>query len=140
MPMPMPMRIQYGHPSPESASNSSPPSSTQRLSMSTRLAAEVPDSDFSNLDIAPFRRRALQMDQPTRLMTPHSGGREQGGGNSSPLKQHSATMQARTYHRTHDRVDAIIAEQRRRARSHSQPMGKSLGESMRKPGLLTLSP
>ena len=92
--MPMPMRIQYGHPSPESASNSSPPSSTRRLSMSTRLAAEVPDSDFSNLDIAPVRRRALQMDQPTRLMTPHRGGRGQGGGNGSPLKQHSATMQA----------------------------------------------
>lgn len=138
--MPMPMRIQYGHPSPESASNSSPPSSTRKLSMSTRLAAEVPDSDFSNLDIAPFRRRALQMDQPTRLMTPHRGGRGQGGGNGSPLKQHSATMQAGTYHHPHDRVDAIISQQRRRARSHSQPMGKSLGESMRKPGPLTLSP
>ena len=125
-----PMHIQYGLPSADSGSDNSSPSTTRRLSMSTRLAAEVTDDDFSNLDIAPFRRRTFQVDpdHPTRLIAHHSVGGVQSGGNGSALRQHSATVQGRNSHRTHPAISA----QQRRSRAHSQPMAKSLGASMQK--------
>ena len=121
-PPPHVQSLQYSRPS-SSATVGSPPT---RLSMSTRLAAEVTDNDFSSLDSSPFRRRAFQMDsnRPSSMINLTGRRGTEIAGNRYD-KRHPVPVDSSLHGQ--ERVTAI--KQNSRGRSNSQPATKSLGKS-----------
>lgn len=123
-PPPHVQSLQYSRPS-SSAIVGSPPT---RLSMSTRLAAEVTDNDFSSLDSSPFRRRAFQMDsnRPSSMINLNGRRRTEIVGNRYDKRQ-AVPVDSSLHGQERGNVTAI--KQKSRGRSNSQPATKSLGES-----------
>ena len=128
-PPPHVQSLQYIRPS--SAIVGSSPNASKRLSMSTRLAAEVTDNDFSSLDSSPFRRRAFQMDssRPSSMINLHGRAGTESEGNRYD-KRHAVPVDSSLHGQERGNVTAI--KQRSRGRSNSQPPIKSLGESTHK--------
>lgn len=128
-PPPHVQSLQYSRPSSAIAGSSS--NASKRLSMSTRLAAEVTDNDFSSLDSSPFRRRAFQMDsnRPLSMINLYGRAGTESGGNRYN-KGHAVPVDSSLHGQERGNVAAI--KQRSKRRSNSQPPIKSLGESTHK--------
>ena len=128
-PPPHVQSLQYSRPSSAIVGSSS--NASERLSMSTRLAAEVTDNDFSSLDSSPFRRRAFQMDsnRPLSMINLYGRAGTESGGNRYN-KGHAVPVDSSLHGQ--ERGNVAVIKQRSKRRSNSQPPIKSLGESTHK--------